>query len=72
MDNVVFIQDFPQFTEPLKSTSELPVFAKELYDLLDKMRVPSSVKEELLKYNFEKAKVSVWSIVKREEKLRLD
>ncbi|CEG64799.1 hypothetical protein RMATCC62417_01711 [Rhizopus microsporus] len=59
LDNVVFIQDFPQFTEPLKSTSELPVFAKELYDLLDNMRVPSSVKEELLKYNFEKAKARI-------------
>ncbi|CAO3678969.1 unnamed protein product [Rhizopus stolonifer] len=59
MENVVFIQDFPELTQPLKSEHELPKFAKDISDVLDKMRVPSSVKDELLKYDFSKAKARI-------------
>lgn len=60
MENVVFIQDFPKLASPsFKSTSELPRFARDICDLLDHMQVPDSVKEELLNYNFDKAKVSI-------------
>lgn len=53
----MFIQDFPKLDKPCKSIAELPRFAKDICDLLDHMRVPDSVKQELLQYNFEKAKV---------------
>ncbi|KAF7729254.1 hypothetical protein EC973_004784 [Apophysomyces ossiformis] len=59
LENVVFIQDFPQNTKPLESVSELPEFAKYIADLLDQMHVPKSVKEELLKYDFSKAKARI-------------
>jgi tyrosyl-DNA phosphodiesterase-1 len=58
LENVVFIQDFPKFSQPYKSSSELPRFARDICDLLDQMQVPDSVKEELFNYNFDKAKVS--------------
>ena len=40
------------------SIESLPAFAKNICDLLDQMQVPTSVKDELLHYDFSKAKVS--------------
>ncbi|KAG0171189.1 hypothetical protein DFQ28_004094 [Apophysomyces sp. BC1034] len=59
LENVVFIQDFPQTTTRLKSFSQLPNFASDLCDLLDLMHVPPSVKEEFLGYDFSKAKAHI-------------
>ncbi|KAI8377756.1 tyrosyl-DNA phosphodiesterase-domain-containing protein [Radiomyces spectabilis] len=56
LENVVFIQDFPQRSEPC---SDLPPFANDICDLLDRMQVPASVKEELYKYDFAKAKAHI-------------
>lgn len=55
----MFMQDFPELIVPLKSESDFPEFAKDICDVLDKMRVPTTVKEELLKYDFSKAKVHI-------------
>jgi tyrosyl-DNA phosphodiesterase-1 len=57
MENVVFIQDFPLLSTPQKSVTELPRFARDIVNMLDEMQVPASVKEELMKYDFRKAKV---------------
>ena len=57
LENVVFIQDFPKMTSPVKSVSELPAFARDICELLDHMQVPASVKSELLSFDFSKAKV---------------
>lgn len=54
---MVFIQDFPKVDQPYKSISLLPRFARDICDLLDHMQVPTSVKDELLNYNFDNAKV---------------
>ncbi|KAG1040269.1 hypothetical protein G6F46_012053 [Rhizopus delemar] len=59
LENVVFMQDFPELIVPLKSESDFPEFAKDICDVLDKMRVPTTVKEELLKYDFSKAKARI-------------
>ncbi|KAI8082631.1 tyrosyl-DNA phosphodiesterase-domain-containing protein [Gilbertella persicaria] len=59
LENVVFIQDFPKVDSPFESTSKLPRFARDICDLLDQMQVPVSVKEELLNYNFDKAKARI-------------
>ncbi|KAI9487203.1 MAG: tyrosyl-DNA phosphodiesterase-domain-containing protein [Benjaminiella poitrasii] len=74
LENVVFIQDFPKAKSPCKSFSNLPRFARDICDLLDAMQVPSSVKEELLNYNFDKAKAhivaSVSGVFEGEEEYR--
>lgn len=54
IENVVFIQDFPKLQKPADT---LPTFAKDLEDVLDKLRVPASVKQELYNYDYSKAKV---------------
>ncbi|KAG2236996.1 hypothetical protein INT48_001763 [Thamnidium elegans] len=59
LENVVFIQDFPKLDRPCKSIAELPRFARDICDLLDHMQVPASVMQELLQYNFEKAKAHI-------------
>ncbi|KAI8992485.1 tyrosyl-DNA phosphodiesterase I [Pilobolus umbonatus] len=59
MENVVFIQDFPQLDKPLQSSSSLPQFALDIYDLLEQMQVPESVKDELLLYDYSKAKAHI-------------
>ncbi|KAI7901975.1 tyrosyl-DNA phosphodiesterase-domain-containing protein [Cokeromyces recurvatus] len=59
LENVVFIQDFPRLKTPHKTFSELPRFARDICDLLDHMQVPNSVKEELLKYDYNKAKAHI-------------
>lgn len=57
LENVVFIQDFPERQHAVTHEEELPEFARDLCDLLDKMHVPPSVKQELFKYDFSRAKV---------------
>ncbi|KAL0082386.1 tyrosyl-DNA phosphodiesterase I [Phycomyces blakesleeanus] len=59
IENVVFIQDFPKLSKKLKAVSELPTFAKDLCDFLDRVRVPASVKEAFLDYDFSKAKAHI-------------
>ncbi|KAL7334984.1 hypothetical protein PS15p_200532 [Mucor circinelloides] len=59
LENVVFIQDFPKVDQPYKSISLLPRFARDICDLLDHMQVPTSVKDELLNYNFDNAKAHI-------------
>ncbi|KAI9494314.1 tyrosyl-DNA phosphodiesterase I [Zychaea mexicana] len=59
LENVVFIQDFPLLTKHVDSADRLPEFAREIYDLLCHMHVPSSVKTELFKYDFSRAKARV-------------
>lgn len=53
---MVFIQDFPERASPVASFAQLPRFARDICDLLDHMQVPQSVKENLLNYEFERAK----------------
>ncbi|KAG2215600.1 hypothetical protein INT45_000962 [Circinella minor] len=59
LENVVFIQDFPLAAKPVESKSQLPRFAQEIRDLLEHMQVPTSVKAELFKYDFSRAKAHV-------------
>ncbi|KAI9248880.1 tyrosyl-DNA phosphodiesterase I [Phascolomyces articulosus] len=60
LENVVFIQDFPLLkTKPLDSKTQLKPFAREIYDLLGHMQVPSSVQAELFKYDFSRAKAHI-------------
>ncbi|KAI8643778.1 tyrosyl-DNA phosphodiesterase I [Parasitella parasitica] len=59
LENVVFIQDFPKSDTPHNSVSSLPLFARDICNLLDHMQVPSSVKDELLNYNFDSAKANI-------------
>lgn len=54
----MFIQDFPRLSRPVETISRLPQFARDICELLDHMQVPDSVKEELLNFDFSKAKVS--------------
>ncbi|KAL1934864.1 hypothetical protein VTP01DRAFT_7046 [Rhizomucor pusillus] len=56
IENVVFIQDFPKLQKPVDT---LPTFAKDLEDVLDKLRVPASVKQELYNYDYSKAKAQI-------------
>ncbi|CAO3610965.1 unnamed protein product [Cunninghamella echinulata] len=57
LENVVFIQDFPELTKGSNET--MPRFANDICDLLDKMQIPGSVKDELKKYDFSKAKAHI-------------
>ncbi|ORX51710.1 phospholipase D/nuclease [Hesseltinella vesiculosa] len=61
LDNVVFIQDFPErpSTDPPCGINDLPQFARDIADLLDRMQVPRSVKQTLAKYDFSKAKAKI-------------
>ncbi|CEP13302.1 hypothetical protein [Parasitella parasitica] len=59
LENVVFIQDFPKNDTPYNSVSSMPRFARDICNLLDHMQVPSSVKDELLDYNFDNAKANI-------------
>ncbi|ORZ22399.1 tyrosyl-DNA phosphodiesterase-domain-containing protein [Absidia repens] len=60
LENVVFIQDFPQrYDSSGSSASDLPQFAKDICNLLDEMHVPVSVKNEMKKYDFTKAKAHI-------------
>ncbi|KAI8879910.1 phospholipase D/nuclease [Backusella circina FSU 941] len=59
MENVVFIQDFPLRSTPPPSATELPRFARDIINMLDEMQVPASVKDELVKYDFSKAKAHI-------------
>ncbi|OBZ81552.1 Tyrosyl-DNA phosphodiesterase 1 [Choanephora cucurbitarum] len=63
LENVVFIQDFPKMDTSHASIESLPAFAKNICDLLDQMQVPTSVKDELLHYDFSKAKAHIVSSV---------
>ncbi|CAO3618381.1 unnamed protein product [Cunninghamella blakesleeana] len=57
LENVVFIQDFP--LKPDESNNSKPAFLNDICDLLDKMQVPTSIKDELVKYDFAKAKAHI-------------
>ncbi|KAI8139443.1 tyrosyl-DNA phosphodiesterase I [Fennellomyces sp. T-0311] len=59
LENVVFIQDFPLLAQAVDSPEKLPRFAQDIYDLLGHMRAPPSVKTELFKYNFARAKAHI-------------
>ncbi|CAO3651027.1 unnamed protein product [Mucor hiemalis] len=59
LENVLFIQDFPRLNTPLKSVTDLPSFARDISELLDRMQVPASVKAELLNFDFAKAKAQI-------------
>ncbi|ORZ03026.1 tyrosyl-DNA phosphodiesterase-domain-containing protein [Syncephalastrum racemosum] len=59
LENVVFIQDFPESSHTVAHEKDLPEFARDLCDLLDKMQVPPSVKQELFKYDFSRAKAHI-------------
>lgn len=59
LENVVFIQDFPLASKPATSITQLPRFARDIAALLEQMHVPSSVQDELLKYDFSRAKAHV-------------
>lgn len=55
----MFIQDFPLASKAATSITHLPRFARDIADLLEQMHVPSSVQDELLKYDFSRAKAHV-------------
>ncbi|KAI7897075.1 tyrosyl-DNA phosphodiesterase-domain-containing protein [Mucor mucedo] len=62
LENVVFIQDFPKRRNDqpaIRTTSDLPPFARDICELLDHMQVPPPVKHELLLYDFAKAKAHI-------------
>ncbi|KAI7882772.1 phospholipase D/nuclease [Lichtheimia hyalospora FSU 10163] len=59
LENVVFIQDFPLASKATTSITHLPRFARDIANLLEQMHVPSSVQDELLKYDFSRAKAHV-------------
>ncbi|KAI8089946.1 tyrosyl-DNA phosphodiesterase-domain-containing protein [Halteromyces radiatus] len=62
LENVVFIQDFPNRSDDKSHSSDwkdLPRFANDLCELLDEMHVPTSVKEEMARYDFTKASAHI-------------
>ena len=59
LENVVFIQDFPLASKATTSITHLPRFAQDIANILEQMHVPSSVQDELLKYDFSRAKAHV-------------
>ena len=59
LENVVFIQDFPLLAQAVDAAEKLPRFAREIYDLLGHMQAPPSVKNELFKYDFARAKAHI-------------
>ncbi|CAO3660682.1 unnamed protein product [Umbelopsis ramanniana] len=60
LENVLFIQDFPLLPDgPLESADQLPKFGGDIHEQLGLMRVPATVRKELLLYDFSRAKAHI-------------